>query len=298
MYIKKSTKGNVVVWNLKSKHFEAQISQQGGQLIYYKRTNEPDIVWRNPFSEFTSGEPIRGGIPICFPWFGNFEQNPEAIKNMASPSASHSFPFHGLVRQQKWRLHSLVLENHICRISFELELDNDYFINWPHTCKIKIDYIFGDNLEVKLTVYNENNYPLPVTLALHTYYHVSDVEHVELYGFKSNCYYDALDSWSKKIQTHEPGIVQEIARTFIERTGTISIIDRGYNRKIIIDSQDSSSCILWNPYKNRSPKLDQFSSEAWKEMLCIETARARDDYLTVPQNESRSINLYISSESL
>ncbi|URN97437.1 D-hexose-6-phosphate mutarotase [Leclercia adecarboxylata] len=298
MPVQKIKKGHLDVWDIKMGSIRAQISQQGAQLLSYGKHEEPQIIWGNPHAEYMNDVPVRGGIPVCFPWFGDFTQNPDAVKKMAIQGGSDLLPFHGLVRQSVWDFEGLNETGGQVTMTFSLGIkENDYFA-WRHNCHIKIEYIISDNLQVTLTVCNPNNYPLSVTLALHSYYHVSDVESIKLKGLASHKYYDALDAWSLKNQDEEPFVNEEMARTFTDRTGDIAIIDPYYRRKIVITSLNSSSCVLWNPYDKRALQLDQFSGEAWKEMLCIETARVKDDYLAVPPNSTESVMLLVSTQIL
>lgn len=298
MHISETTNNGIQIWHIDTGRATAEISSQGAHLLSYGLTNQPDLIWRNPNAEFAPGTPIRGGIPVCFPWFGDLKANPSQIQSMIRPQQEAHCPFHGLVRQVEWQLDRIVPAEQHVTLCFRYDIAKEDFSQWPHACQLALEFVIGDTLTVHFTVHNTNSYPLPVTLALHTYYAVSDVECIQFGGFQGLHYYDSLDGWQCKHQENAPSITEETARTFVGVKKPLSISDPGNQRIITLESTNSQSCILWNPHQARSLKLDQFTGDAWQEIVCIETARVRENFLTIEPGSRETISLTVNSSDL
>ncbi|MDT4834715.1 putative glucose-6-phosphate 1-epimerase [compost metagenome] len=285
----------LMTWRLRHGKTEALVTSQGAQVLGFGVDGEPPIVWSNPDARFVPGEPIRGGIPVCWPWFGALQANPQVVQFGYISEAQA--PFHGLVRHAEWVMDELHTDADRTQICFRYQTSPSLTPDWPHEANLKLQVVVEDaQIKVTLSVYNTGASALAITQALHTYFAISDVRQVELQGFDGFDYYDCLDSWTLHRQHGEPLIEGETDRIYPDLGEQLVISDPGWNRLIVIRASGSSSAVLWNPWVDKSAKLDQFTPESWKDMLCIETARVMDNLLVVRPGASAAMSVAISRE--
>jgi len=184
--------------------FSALIALQGAQLLSFQPKQALPWIWLSEQAEFKQGVSVRGGIPVCWPWFGRVEDNPDAIKNMLSVSfdqdntSVNSLPAHGLVRNQEWQLlHSKESDDQV-ELSLAISLsDSDL---WQGKAHLQLDILMQKNaLKLSLTTKAVSD-RLAISQALHTYFPCSDITQVQLSGFEGASYYDALHGWQVKSQ--------------------------------------------------------------------------------------------------
>ncbi|MBD2837853.1 D-hexose-6-phosphate mutarotase [Pseudomonas sp. JM0905a] len=282
-------------WRLRHGDTEALVTSQGAQVLGFGVNGEPPIVWANPNARFVPGEPIRGGIPVCWPWFGALQANPEVVQSGYKSQAEA--PFHGLVRQAEWALDGMHADTERTQIWFSYQTSPSLTPAWPHAANLKLQVAVQDaQLRVTLTVCNTGDSALAITQALHTYFATSDVRKVELRGFDGFDFYDCLDSWIPRQQRGEPLIEGETDRIYQGLGDRLVIDDPNWGRQIVIRTTGSNSAILWNPWVDKSTRLDQFASTSWKSMLCIETARVMDNLLLVRPGANAEMSVTISRE--
>jgi len=274
----------------------AVILEQGAHLIRYGIEGERPVIWDNPNALFEKGIAVRGGIPVCWPWFGDIRWNAEPIQAMCS--GADSPPFHGLVRNVDWQLKStLVTDLDIC-VTFEYEASPDLSTCWPHHARLQLIFVIGQSLTLHMTTENLGANAIAVGQAMHTYYAVSNVERVRFTGFSGLNYFDVLDGWKIKSQDQEPTINQETTHAYINAPDTFLIEDREWNRQITVSTHGTRSAILWNPWKERALLLDQYQASSWKDMVCLETARLYDDLLMLRHGDADTMSLKITMQAL
>lgn len=240
----------------------ARIALQGAHLYHYVRRTETPLLWVSGCSRFENGTAIRGGIPVCWPWFG-MHDNPE-------------LPQHGFARTSLWTLEShsditseqseTVLLLRSCDASRQL---------WPFEFELRLRVRVGIALEVTLETLNTGTQPMPLSDALHTYFPVSSIENVHLEGLQNKPYFDNLD---KGIYHQHEALLSfgaETDRVYQEVIWPLRIADT--MRTITIDAQNSSCAVVWNPWIEKCAQMSGMCQESYKTMLCVETANARED---------------------
>ncbi|AUZ58571.1 Aldose 1-epimerase [Pseudomonas sp. XWY-1] len=276
-------------WRLQSGHAFALVSAQGAQVLEYGFAGEPSIIWNNPHANFTRGQPIRGGVPICWPWFTTLDSNPQPVRN-DWPGANQ--PFHGLVRQVDWSPEHLHTTARNARLTLRAPVDTHGL-----TARLHIT-LEQAALELRLEISNAGPRAITMAAALHSYYAVSDVRDVMLHGFAGADYQDNLLDRAVFRQTCEPRISGLIERMYQGLGKRLVIEDVAWQRRIVMEPRNSHSAVLWNPGEERAASLDQFDPQAWPGMLCIETTRVLDDMLTVESGGQADMGVRISREML
>ena len=238
------------------------IALQGGHLYHYQVRNKKPLLWLSGKSHFEGGKAIRGGIPLCWPWFGKHHADP-------------ALPHHGFARTS---LFELLEDNEPDEYSTELVLQLQSSAQtlrlWPYHFKLLLHITIGPTLTVSLTTVNCDTRAFTITSALHSYFAVSDIGEVTVQGLDNAEFWDKLTN-ETKIQKGDIHIGGEVDRVYQETTGPLLLKDS--NRIIRIVSEGSSSAVVWNPWIDTSKRMADMQDDAYKTMLCIETANALHD---------------------
>jgi glucose-6-phosphate 1-epimerase len=257
------------------------IYDHGAHAWAWQPEHEQPVLWTSGASDFADGKPIRGGVPVCFPWFG--------------PGRSGDLePGHGFARLADWRLvdasdteGGLVVEYHLD------ETITGEQPNWPHRYDARLRATFlARNFEIELTVTNTGDEEFSYEEALHTYLNVGDVRHVRVTGLEGARYFDKVaGDWAD--QVGEVTIASETDRVYLS-TDDVLVDDPTLGRKLVIGKTGSANTVVWNPWVAKSAAMPDFGEDEWTGMLCIEAANALDDAITLQPGGSHTIAQRIS----
>jgi glucose-6-phosphate 1-epimerase len=234
-------------------------------------------------SRYEPGAPIRGGVLICFPWFG-----PRA----GDPSA----PVHGVARVGAWKLDGVSLEAG-GSVNARLSLDCGTLASphVTHNLVLAYELRLGRGLLMALTVTNPAEVPTTFEQALHTYFAVGDVRKVSVAGLEGAIYVDKVDGAKRKTQTDALiTIAGETDRLYLDTGAAVTLEDPGLGRRIRVEKAGSRSTVVWNPWVEKSKAMPDFGDDEWARMICIETANAADNAVTIPPHASHTMTAVIS----
>jgi glucose-6-phosphate 1-epimerase len=222
------------------------------------------VLWVSEHSCFQQDKAIRGGVPICFPWFGAAQVDPAA-------------PAHGFVRLIDWTLDAASeTSDGTVVLTFVCDIDEHASRNWPHRCHVTYTVSVGSTLAMALQVENTSGAPLTFEAALHTYCAVSDIRQVSVSGLEQTDYLDKVEGFARKRQGSEPiRFSGETDRVYLDTTATCVIADPGWSRDIQISKSGSHSTVVWNPGADRARTFYDFGAGEWPQMVCVETANVR-----------------------
>jgi glucose-6-phosphate 1-epimerase len=259
----------------------------GAHLCRWQPRSQPHpVLWMSEASRFEAGAPIRGGVPICFPWFG-----PKA----GDPSA----PVHGVARTSAWNLDGVSREadgSVVVRLSLDCGVLESPHV--PNGLRLTHEVRAGQELSMALTVRNPADGPATFEEALHTYLAVGDVRQVSVAGLEGTAYVDKVDGAKRKTQTDALiTIGGETDRLYLDTGAAIALTDPGLGRRIRVEKTGSRSTVVWNPWVAKSRAMADFGDDEWPGMICIETANAADNAVTVPPHASHSMTATISVEA-
>ncbi len=260
---------------------EAKIALQGAHLFHYKVKHKPALLWVSEMAYFEEGKAIRGGIPICFPWFGKNRENA-------------SLPQHGFARTALWKV---VLEEEVdeCHTHIRLQLkpNVDTLEQWPYLFELYLDVTIGNELSIALSVTNTDSKAFEISTALHTYFSVSDINTIRIKGLDESRYYDALDNSSYK-QKGDIFIQEEVDRVYSDPSDTIALLDG--DSMVHLQQEGSNSLVVWNPWIEKSGQMADMSADGYRSMVCLETANARDDARILNPHDTHVLKAVISQE--
>ncbi len=283
-------------WRVRTDSAELQVAQQGAQVLGYQRDGEPPLIWLSDQAAYQKGKAVRGGVPVCWPWFGDLRRNPAPVQAMheGGPIA----PAHGLVRELDWELLNIDTDGAAVHLAFALDSRNPPHADWPHAARLRLDIRLDDALQLSLTSHNIGDTPLAISQALHSYFAVGDIREVEVEGLDGCRYIETLDDWQQRQQQGTITFSGETDRIYLGTPPRMSILDRAWKRRIQLDVEGSSSAVVWNPWIDKARRLSQFAEDAWTGMLCIETARVMDDVLNLGAGEEQRMTVRIASAPL
>lgn len=231
-------------------------------------------------SAFSKGTAIRGGIPVCWPWFG------------AHPSDS-SKPSHGFVRNRYWNVKSVEESENETVITFFLKDDETTRAVWDYAFEVNLEVKISDKLQVNLISKNLDDKPFTVGGALHTYFPVSEVSDISIKGLENVTYVDALQEMKEIKQDGAIAFAEEVDRVYIETPDTCKIVDPAFNNLIKVSKSGSQSTVIWNPWIEKAKRLPGYGDEEYHNMVCIETTNALKDVYEVQPGESHTMTQVI-----
>jgi D-hexose-6-phosphate mutarotase len=251
---------------------------QGAHLTAWHPTTTEPVLWMSREGRFEPGVPIRGGVPICFPWFG---------ANATDPTA----PAHGFARIQPWTLIDAT-EDPRGLVSVTMELAAPPF-------QVRYRVTVGPTLALDLEVHNIGHAPVTFEEALHSYFAVQDVHRVTITGTEHTDYLDKVLGLTRHTQGPEPvQFTGETDRVYLDTHATCVIHDPALRRTITVRKQQSEATVIWNPWIDKSRAMKDFGDDEWPRMLCVETCNVNIHARTLPPGERHTMTAVIDVATL
>lgn len=252
----------------------AVVAIQGAQVLSWQRLRAPgEILWLSPVAKLGAGKAVRGGVPVCWPWFG---PHPEDAK----------MPAHGFVRAAPWRVAGSAASARRATLVLIFDATAIDPALWPFRAAAEIEITLAETLTISLSTSNLGDETLPLTQALHTYLAVGDIADVSLSGLEDHTYVDQLDSGTRHVlgrhvQAGEIVVTSEVDRIYQGAPGTITVLDRSLGREIRVSNTGSRSTVIWNPWIEKAERLGDLGHDGYRRMLCVEAANAGDDVVRI-----------------
>lgn len=289
--------GELNCWRIRHGQAELVVAQQGAHIISYQIDGDQPLIWSNPGAVFKHGKAIRGGMPVCWPWFGNFQRNPLSVQDMRHSSEPANA--HGEVRAIDWELMGLGEDGDALIIEFIQPKAEGHLPGWPHAVGVKLQIRMDAALNVSLISFNAGPEEVSLSQALHSYFAVSDVQQISIQGFDGVSYLNTLESWEKsEMQAGDITFTGETDRIYQDTPDLISIVDPEWKRRIQIQSLGSKSSVVWNPWIDKTKTFSDMHADGWKSMVCVETANVLADIVTLKPNDMHVMGVSIWAEPL
>ena len=261
----------------------AEIYLHGAHVTNFQKKGEPPLLFMSQCSRFVSGQPIRGGIPVIFPWFG-----PRDDMSM-----------HGFARLKTWELHeATALPEGGATLRFSLP-EVDAAATFP---SFTLNYVVTvtDRLQLELIVTNaaaDQNFTFED--CLHTYFQVGDISAVGVRGLKGLTYLDKVASFAAKEETgDEIRVASEVDRIYLHAAGETQILDTQLKRRIRLAKSGSNSTVVWNPWLAKAQQMPDFGNDEYPQMICVESGNVERNRITLAPGHSVAMKLELSSEPL
>lgn len=263
-----------------------EVYLHGAHVTHWQPVGQEPVLWVSPASQFERGAPIRGGVPLCYPWFA------------AGPSGEAQ-PMHGLVRLATWRLVDVTAtgEGAEAAVTVALEitsdevreqLGDDTMASSPGDFGARLEVTFGPRLTIALTATNPSDDDLVVEQALHTYLNIGHVGELRLEGLDGADYFDKVT----KEERHQEGdvVLTESTDRVYDSGANLRLHDTALNRIIDIAPEHSSSTVVWNPWEDR-PSLADIPAGAWTGFVCVETANVGRHKITLRPGAEHTVSV-------
>lgn len=244
-----------------------RIALNGAHVTDWIPEGHDPVLYMSADAILETGKPIRGGIPVCWPWFG------------PHPTDS-SKPAHGFVRQMAWEVDVARESDTGVDIVLKLQDSTETKAFWPHSFQVRMHVHMGASLQVSLQAQNTGSTAWSMTGALHSYLNVEDVRKISIHGLHGTQYVEGRLSPDKRPQSGTIIIDQEVDRMYIS-DATVIVHDPLWKRELVIEKAGSLATVVWNPWIEKSKRLADLPDEAYPEFLCVEAANAGEDVITV-----------------
>lgn len=254
----------------------AEVYLHGAHVSEFQREGEPPLLFMSKANRFQSGSPLRGGMPIIFPWFGNRE----------------GFPAHGFARTTVWNLEeTLVLVDESVALRFSLPMSDPNF-------QVRYTVTVGRRLECELTVINAGESEVEFENCLHTYFNIGSIHTVSVEGLHGLEYLDQLRNNMAKEESTALRISEEVDRIYYDSTSMIVIQDPTFSRRVTVEKTGSRSTIVWNPWIDKSKRMPDFGNDEYPGMVCVESGNVGKNKISLPPGQKAMLKVILDSHPL
>jgi glucose-6-phosphate 1-epimerase len=266
--------------------FSARLFLQGAHLTHFAPTGEAGWLWVSDSVRYETGRAIRGGIPVCWPWFGDPARNPPEVRRRIVTEAPHGF-----ARTAVWQLEDVRESAHDVEVNLSLDANEDFADVWHGHARALLTFRFSClGCQLALTTVNAGADILAFTQALHSYYPTPDIGATRVSGLDNAAFIDTLDDWRPRLQRGPVQFSGETDRIY-EAGEPVTIITPASAR--LISCSGSDSTVIWNPGPEKAKRLSDFPAAGWRSMLCVETANAGNDYQVLNTGQSHTLAMML-----
>jgi len=273
----------VPVAEITTPHATARIAVQGAQVLEWQPKGQQPVLWVSRAALYQPGKGVRGGVPVCWPWFGAGEAGK---------------PAHGFVRTRLWEVREAgqgMADSVFIR--FGMKDDESTRALWDHAFDLELMVTVGAALKMELVTRNTGTTAFEISEGLHTYFHVGDIRHTRVLGLEDTVYLDKVLDFARATQTGAVSFSGETDRVYINTTADCVIEDAKLNRKIRVAKSGSTATVVWNPWIEKEKSFADMAAGEYQQMLCVETVNAGDARVTVAAGAVHSLVAFVSLEA-
>jgi glucose-6-phosphate 1-epimerase len=254
----------------------AEIYLHGSQLTSWRPQGSEEVIFLSEHSRWEEGKAIRGGIPVCFPWFRAKADDPKA-------------PAHGFARTRNWQLDSLSRETDSVVTTLSTESDEESRKWWPYEFRLTHRITVGATLKLELIISNTDAIPFRFEEALHTYNSVGYAETLRITGLDGASFLDNRDGNREKLQTGDFFFMQATDNAYIDTQNAVEIVDLVLQRRIRLEKQGSLTTVVWNPWSDGAAALADLGDHEWPQMACVEASNILGNAVTLAPGEEHTM---------
>ena len=264
---------------------EGEMYLHGAQVTSWKPANTGEVLFLSTKSRWQEGVAIRGGIPICFPWFRGKVDDPHA-------------PAHGFVRTKPWELGSIVETGSGIAVGMFTESDETTQRWWPGTFRLVLNATFGSDLTLELACTNTGTTPLTFEEALHTYNRLADIRKVRLHGLDTVHFLDNTDANREKVQRGDVVMASQTDNAYLNTPGPVELTDPDTHRRIQLSKGNSLTTVVWNPWREGAGALQDLGDGEWTNFACVEASNILGAAVTLAPGQEHRMTAVISVTKL
>lgn len=254
----------------------ARVALHGAHLMEWIPTGHEPVIYLSPDAVLREGKAIRGGVPVCWPWFGPHPTDP-------------ALPAHGFARSRFWELTDQSETAEAARLTFLLTDDKTTRVLWPHAFHLELEMILGAELQLHLRMVNTGSTPFDLTAALHSYLAVGGIRQTTVTGLTGADYRDvATQPATIRHQEGDIHFDQETDRDY-HSDADVEVRDDAMGRTLIIGKTGSHCTVVWNPWIEKAIALTDLPDDHYQNFVCVETANAWKDIITLAPGASHTL---------
>lgn len=268
---------------IEHKNTQAKISLQGGQVLSWQPTEEREVFWLSKNSAFEQGKAIRGGIPLCWPWFG---VHPNDSKNKEGN--------HGFARGQLWQVDNIDITEQGVEISLSWQGQNVSDL-WPYACRLTQVLFFGKTLNQVFTMTNLSENDAYYTGALHSYLSVSNPANTTLIELAKAPFDDKLTGDSctaQPLATTPANAIEPVDRVY-HSNDIMKVVDSDWQRTIVIKATNTKQWVFWNPGVELANNMIDIHEQGEQEFICLEAANTQRQLLAAGKSLTMAQNVTV-----
>ena len=277
---------DLVFITVSNKYADADICLYGAHITSFRPHNSMDLLWMSTESSFEVGKAIRGGIPVCFPWFGPHKTDSDK-------------PQHGFARLMYWEVAS-TSTNAAGESIVKLELNSSEETKayWPYDFCAEMTIVVGKTLVETLKITNASAEPFDYTCALHTYYSLSAIESISIEGLQGLTYYNQLTGENGVQEEEKLEIADALTRHYLNTETPVIIDDSAFRRRIKVDKKGSKVTTVWNPGAETCANIGDLPDDGYETFVCVEATNAFDYPIHLAPGESFETSAIIGLEEV
>jgi glucose-6-phosphate 1-epimerase len=258
-----------------------EIYLHGAHVTSWRPAGSEEVLFLGTKSRWEEGQAIRGGIPICFPWFRGKADDPHA-------------PAHGFVRTRSWQLYSIVENKAGIAVTMFIESDEQTLRWWPGEFRFVHRVTFGSELKLELTCINTGRTQFHFEEALHTYSRVADVKDVCLQGLDGIRFLDNTDANKEKVQVGNLTVASQTDDAFMNTENTVDLLDPKMDRRIRLQKAKSTTTVVWNPWQEGARRLQDLGEGEWMQFLCVEASNIMGAAVTLAPGQEHTMTAVLT----
>ncbi len=280
-----SMRENIMMIDVENEFASAQITTHGGSVLSFRPKDGQDLLWTSPTAIYNGQKPVRGGIPVCWPWFGANTQETSA-------------PAHGFVRNAVWHLdHVANLDSGVTEIVLTFDSTPETLEIWPHSFHLALRIEVGEKLAMSLITTNLSDHDIQITEAFHTYFNVADARSLVITGLEGSTHLDKLSNAPAQRQVEALTLNPPMDSVYLHQATDIAIEDVGNQRKIIIEKQHADSAVVWNPGPETVKGFADMPDDLWPEFVCVEAGNVFDNAVMIASGEKHTMTMILSNQN-
>lgn len=272
--------GDLAAMEITTPWSRAEVYLHGAHVTQFQKHGEAPLLFLSQCSRFEVGAPIRGGIPIIFPWFGKPADQPGQ---------------HGVARIREWDLKEVTSPaDGSVVLRFQLP-------EQPECAGCEVEYVVtvGDHLSAELVVANQSSGSITFEDCLHTYFAVGDIQAVSVLGMQGVDYLDALEGRARKTEAEAAiRFAGEADRIYFNTAHAVEIRDESLRRVIRVAKEHSLATVVWNPWIAKAKAMPDFGDDEYQRMVCVESGNVAVNAITLPPGETSRLKVKLSSTPL
>ena len=277
-------KGGFPIIAIANSKAKATISIYGGQVLSFQPNGAAeDLLFVSEKAYYQDGKAIKGGAPVCWPWFG---PDPEDLGR----------PSHGFMRNRLWSvLATETTPPGDTLVKLGLTDTEETREIWPHNYELSLEVLVGETLTMSLITKNTSSEIYTITQALHTYFTVGDINAIQVLGLDGAKYIDKVDDMKEKQQDGAIAIAGEVDRIYATVSDELIIDDPSLSRQIKLLSTGSKSAVVWNPWTEKAAKMGDLDDREYLKFVCVETTNAGDDIVEIAPGSEYQLTVTIAT---